>query len=32
MAAAVVTFIPALIVFILLQKYFVRGVMMSGLK
>lgn len=32
MAAAVVTFIPALLVFILLQRYFVRGVMMSGLK
>lgn len=32
MATAVVTFIPALLVFILLQRYFVRGVMMSGLK
>lgn len=32
MAAAVVTFIPALLVFIFLQRYFVRGVMMSGLK
>lgn len=32
MAAAVITFIPALLVFALLQKYFVRGVMMSGLK
>ncbi|WP_026876014.1 carbohydrate ABC transporter permease [Jiangella gansuensis] len=32
MAAAVVTFIPTLLVFIVLQKYFVRGVMMSGLK
>lgn len=32
MAAAVVTFIPALLVFIVLQRYFVRGVMMSGIK
>ncbi len=32
MAAAVVTFIPALLVFIFLQRYFVRGVMMSGIK
>ncbi|WP_433410216.1 carbohydrate ABC transporter permease [Saccharomonospora azurea] len=32
MAGAVITFIPALLVFIVLQKYFVRGVMMSGLK
>jgi multiple sugar transport system permease protein len=32
MAGAVITFLPAVLVFILLQKYFVRGVMMSGLK
>ncbi|SEE86778.1 carbohydrate ABC transporter permease [Ruania alba] len=32
MAAAVVSFIPTLIIFILLQRYFVRGVMMSGMK
>src|SRR5690625_4117114 len=32
MATAVVTFIPALLVFIFLQRYFVRGVMMSGIK
>ena len=32
MASAVVTFIPALLVFIFLQRYFVRGVMMSGIK
>ncbi|MDQ1007069.1 multiple sugar transport system permease protein [Streptomyces sp. V4I23] len=32
MAAAVVTFIPTVIVFICLQRFFVRGVMMSGLK
>jgi multiple sugar transport system permease protein len=32
MASAVVTFIPAVLVFIFLQKFFVRGVMMSGLK
>ncbi|WP_277050825.1 carbohydrate ABC transporter permease [Ruania albidiflava] len=32
MAAAVITFVPALLVFIVLQRYFVRGVMMSGLK
>jgi len=32
MAAAVFTFIPTLLVFIFLQRYFVRGVMMSGLK
>lgn len=32
MASAVVMFIPALLVFIVLQRYFVRGVMMSGLK
>ncbi|MGW7288153.1 carbohydrate ABC transporter permease [Streptomyces sp. NPDC054847] len=32
MAAAVVTFIPTVLVFICLQRFFVRGVMMSGLK
>lgn len=32
MASAVVMFIPALLVFIFLQRYFVRGVMMSGIK
>lgn len=32
MAGAVITFIPALLVFIVLQRYFVRGVMMSGIK
>jgi multiple sugar transport system permease protein len=32
MAAAVVTFIPTVLVFIGLQRFFVRGVMMSGLK
>ncbi|MGC0273917.1 carbohydrate ABC transporter permease [Pseudactinotalea sp. Z1739] len=32
MASAVVTFIPALLVFIFLQRYFVRGVMTSGIK
>jgi multiple sugar transport system permease protein len=32
MAAAVVSFIPTLIIFVLLQRYFVRGVMMSGIK
>lgn len=32
MASAVVMFVPALLVFIFLQRYFVRGVMMSGLK
>jgi len=32
MATAVVTFIPALLVFIFFQRYFVRGVMMSGIK
>ncbi len=32
MAAAVVSFIPTLIIFIVLQRYFVRGVMMSGMK
>ncbi|MGS2618956.1 carbohydrate ABC transporter permease [Micromonospora sp. LZ34] len=32
MAASVITFIPTLLVFIFLQRFFVRGVMMSGLK
>ncbi|WP_147915932.1 carbohydrate ABC transporter permease [Ruania zhangjianzhongii] len=32
MAGSVITFIPALLVFIVLQRYFVRGVMMSGIK
>nr|WP_108872383.1 carbohydrate ABC transporter permease [Tessaracoccus timonensis] len=32
MASATITFVPALIVFIVLQRFFVRGVMMSGLK
>lgn len=32
MASAVVMFIPALLVFIFLQRYFIRGVMMSGMK
>ena len=32
MAAAVITFIPTLLVFIGLQRFFVRGIMMSGLK
>lgn len=32
MAAAVISFIPTLLVFFYLQRYFVRGVMMSGLK
>ncbi|MFE7331313.1 carbohydrate ABC transporter permease [Streptomyces sp. NPDC057565] len=32
MAAAVVTFIPTVLVFIFLQRFFVRGVMMTGLK
>jgi multiple sugar transport system permease protein len=32
MASATITFIPAFIVFVVLQRYFVRGVMMSGLK
>lgn len=32
MAAAVVSFVPTLLVFLLLQRYFVRGVMMSGIK
>ena len=31
MAAATVTFLPAFLVFILLQRFFIRGVMMSGL-
>jgi multiple sugar transport system permease protein len=32
MAAAVVTFLPVLAVYLLLQRYFVRGVTMTGLK
>ncbi|GAA1719728.1 carbohydrate ABC transporter permease [Fodinicola feengrottensis] len=32
MAAAVVTFIPILLVYLLLQRYFVQGVTMSGMK
>lgn len=32
MAAAVISFIPTFLVFIFFQRYFVRGVMMSGLK
>ncbi|WP_157574678.1 carbohydrate ABC transporter permease [Jiangella muralis] len=32
MAAAAVTFVPTLLVFLFLQRFFVRGVMMSGLK
>lgn len=32
MAGAVVMFLPTLVVFIFLQRYFVRGVMMSGIK
>ncbi|RCS60214.1 carbohydrate ABC transporter permease [Microbacterium sp. JB110] len=32
MAAAVISFIPTFLVFVFLQRYFVRGVMMSGLK
>jgi multiple sugar transport system permease protein len=32
MAAAVVTFLPILVVYLLLQRYFVRGVTMSGMK
>jgi multiple sugar transport system permease protein len=32
MAAAVVTFVPILVVYLLLQRYFVRGVTMSGMK
>ena len=32
MAAAVVTFLPILVVYLLLQRYFVRGVTLSGLK
>ncbi len=32
MAAAVISFVPSFLVFVFLQRYFVRGVMMSGLK
>ncbi|WP_309127331.1 carbohydrate ABC transporter permease [Microbacterium sp.] len=32
MAAAVISFVPTFLVFIFFQRYFVRGVMMSGLK
>ena len=32
MAAAVVVMIPIVIVFLLAQKYFVRGITMTGLK
>ncbi|WP_222853450.1 carbohydrate ABC transporter permease [Fodinicola acaciae] len=32
MAAAVITFLPILLVYLLLQRYFVRGVTMSGMK
>lgn len=32
MAAALVTFIPILVLYLLLQRYFVRGVTMSGMK
>ncbi|BCJ28155.1 carbohydrate ABC transporter permease [Actinocatenispora sera] len=32
MAGAVLTFLPILLVYVLLQRYFVRGVTMSGLK
>ncbi|MEU4643534.1 carbohydrate ABC transporter permease [Micromonospora sp. NPDC023814] len=32
MAASVITFVPTVVVFVLLQRFFVRGVMMSGLK
>lgn len=32
MANATISFLPALIVFLVLQKFFVRGVMMSGMK
>jgi multiple sugar transport system permease protein len=32
MAAAVITFLPILVLYLLLQRYFVRGVTMSGLK
>ncbi|HEX6681934.1 MAG TPA: carbohydrate ABC transporter permease [Candidatus Limnocylindrales bacterium] len=32
MAAAVITFLPTMLVFLALQRFFVRGVMMSGLK
>jgi multiple sugar transport system permease protein len=32
MAAAVITFLPILVIYLLLQRYFVRGVTLSGLK
>ncbi|MGN6326794.1 carbohydrate ABC transporter permease [Pseudolysinimonas sp.] len=32
MAAAVITLVPVVIVFLLLQRYFIRGVMTSGIK
>lgn len=32
MAAAVLTFIPILVIYVLLQRYFIRGVTLSGLK
>jgi multiple sugar transport system permease protein len=32
MAAAVITFLPILVVYLLLQRYFIRGVTLSGLK
>lgn len=32
MASAVITFVPILIVYLLLQRYFIRGVTLSGLK
>lgn len=32
MAAAVISFIPTFLVFVFFQRYFVRGVMMSGMK
>ncbi|QOR69826.1 carbohydrate ABC transporter permease [Ruania alkalisoli] len=32
MAGAVITFVPIFVIFLLLQRYFVRGVAMSGIK
>jgi len=32
MAAATVTFVPALLIYIIFQRYFVQGITMSGLK
>ncbi len=32
MAGAVITFVPIFVIFLLLQRYFVRGVAMSGMK